>query len=31
MIMHFIHQRNNECAYVRVSNENQMENITGSI
>jgi hypothetical protein len=31
MIMHSIYQRNNECACVHVTNENQMKNIAGSI
>jgi hypothetical protein len=31
MIIHFIHQKNNECAYMRVTNENQIKNIAGSI
>jgi hypothetical protein len=26
-----LHQKNNECAYMRVTNENQIENIAGSI
>jgi hypothetical protein len=31
MIMRPIYQKNNKCACVRVTNENQIKNITGSI